>query len=315
MSETVIQSPRSERAFVALLYAATLVAWGTSWYALKINAASGVPIEVSVFYRFVIAAVVMVVFLLVRRGDVILPTKLHPRLAFTGVAIFSMNFVLYYYASRTVPSGILAVCFSLVSVMNVLVASVVDRKPADKRTLIAAFCGVFGLCAVFWPEIAGQTFDRAALLALGLCITGNVLFCAGNFVSAGLQKRGVSVVRANAHGMFYGALAVGLVALIKGQDFSFSFEPAFLVSLGWLSIVSTVIAFAAYLTLLGRIGPGRAGTLTIAFPIVALFISTVAEGYQWTILAACGAALVVMGNALTLRLPGKAQDPHPQQGS
>ena len=65
--------------------------------------------------------------------------------------------------------------------------------------------------------------------------------------------------------------------------------------------VGTVVAVAAYLTLLGRIGPARAGYATVMFPVFALLISTALEGYQWTVYAVAGLGLVTMGNILVIR--------------
>ncbi len=57
-----------------------------------------------------------------------------------------------------------------------------------------------------------------------------------------------------------------------------------------------MIGFTAYLTLVGRIGPERAAYCTVLFPLVALAVSTVFEGYQWSPLAVVGLLLVVAGN-------------------
>ncbi len=71
----------------------------------------------------------------------------------------------------------------------------------------------------------------------------------------------------------------------------------------YLAVGATVLAFAAYLALLRRIGAARAGYSTVLFPIVALAISTVVEGYVWTVFAALGVALALAGNVLVLRQP------------
>jgi drug/metabolite transporter (DMT)-like permease len=55
--------------------------------------------------------------------------------------------------------------------------------------------------------------------------------------------------------------------------------------------------------LVGRIGPDRAAYSTVLFPIVALTISTIYEGYHWTPLALCGLALVLAGNLLAFLPP------------
>ena len=65
-------------------------------------------------------------------------------------------------------------------------------------------------------------------------------------------------------------------------------------------LLSTLLAFAVYLTLLGRIGAARAGYATVIFPIIALLISTVTEGYQWTVLSLVGLILVLVGNYFVL---------------
>jgi len=60
------------------------------------------------------------------------------------------------------------------------------------------------------------------------------------------------------------------------------------------------VAFGAYLTLLGRIGPDRAAYISVVFPVVALALSTLFEGLRWEWLAVLGVGLVIAGNALAL---------------
>ena len=62
-----------------------------------------------------------------------------------------------------------------------------------------------------------------------------------------------------------------------------------------------MLAFASYLSLIGRIGPGRAAYATVVFPVFALLISAVYEGYEWSVLALAGLALVMIGNLMMIR--------------
>ena len=109
------------------------------------------------------------------------------------------------------------------------------------------------------------------------------------------------MIAASAWGMAYGTLASLALALAKGEPFLFDTSVNYVASLLWLAIVSTVIAFASYLTLVGRIGPGRAGYATVIFPVFALLASTWLEGYQWTPLAVLGLVLVLSGNVFVIR--------------
>nr|WP_254170622.1 DMT family transporter [Roseibium polysiphoniae] len=87
----------------------------------------------------------------------------------------------------------------------------------------------------------------------------------------------------------------------QGNSFAINPSPVYITSLVYLAIISSVVAFGSYLTLLGRIGSARAGYATVIFPVVALSISTVFEGYQWTGSAILGLACVLFGNILMLR--------------
>ncbi len=72
------------------------------------------------------------------------------------------------------------------------------------------------------------------------------------------------------------------------------------------------MGFWSYLTLIGRIGAGRASYVAVVFPLLALALSTVFEDYQWTGPAAAGVALVLTGNALVLAKPKAPESALPQ---
>jgi drug/metabolite transporter (DMT)-like permease len=100
--------------------------------------------------------------------------------------------------------------------------------------------------------------------------------------------------------MVYGTLWFALIALLRGEPFIVEWSARYFLSILWLAIPSTVIAFAVYLTLLGRIGAGRASYSTVLVPVVALALSTFFEGYHWTLIAGLGVVLVIIGNVIVL---------------
>ncbi|MEX0876755.1 MAG: EamA family transporter, partial [Phycisphaerales bacterium] len=69
----------------------------------------------------------------------------------------------------------------------------------------------------------------------------------------------------------------------------------------FLAVFGAVVGFWAYVTLIGNIGPDRAAYSSLLFPVVALLISTLFEGYQWTLLGLAGFGLVLAGNWLVMR--------------
>ena len=277
------------------LYATIVWVWGTSWIALHHQLGVVAP-EVSLVWRFALSFVLMLAWMLWRGDSIAASLADHGRYAALGALMFSTNLLFFYYGGLSVPSGLLAVVFSLASVFNLLLGAIIFRQPADPRVAIGGVLGVGGVAGMFWPEIAGKEFDRAAFVGLGLCIAGTLSFCFGNMVATASQRRGLTMASATLWGMAYGTLFLALFAVARGSPFIIETTPAYLGGLLYLAVASSVIAFAAYMRLLQRIGAARASYSTVLFPVVALAISTVAEGYRWTMPSLVGLALVVVGN-------------------
>ena len=280
-----------------LLYACVIFGWSTSWLPLKGQVGFVAP-EVSVLWRFIIAAALCFLIARLQGLKLAFPARLHLRFAALGLMLFSTNFTLFYYASPHLASGLLAVVFSTASLLNILMLACLSRSAPPPRQLLASVIGLGGIVLIFLPELR---LSAAALPTLSLCVAGTLFFCAGNLVSASLQKQHVPVMSANSWGMVYGCGVLSLYALVLGNPFIIDGGPAYLTGLVWLAVFSSVVAFACYLTLVGRIGAGRAGYATVIFPVFALLISTVFEGYSWTVLSAAGIGLVLAGNLLMLR--------------
>jgi drug/metabolite transporter (DMT)-like permease len=117
--------------------------------------------------------------------------------------------------------------------------------------------------------------------------------------------------------MAYGALAAAIVAAAVGSTWSFDTSPEYLLSLAYLAVFGSVVAFVAYLTLLRRVGPGTASYVGVATPVVAMMFSTAFEAYRWTALGALGVALAIAGNWLALKpkATARAARPSPRRPS
>jgi drug/metabolite transporter (DMT)-like permease len=282
-----------------LLYAAVVFIWGTSWIALHLQLGTVSP-EVSVVWRFGLASLVMLAYAVLRGERLAFGVADHLRFALLGALLFSSNFLLFYYGGLTVPSGLLAVVFSLASVFNLILGAVIFRQRVEPRVAAGGALGVLGVAAMFAPELQAHGLDAAALAGLAYCVLGTLCFCLGNMAATRVYGAGVSIASATVWGMIYGTGFLVAIALIRGQSFAIQLTPVYLASLLYLSIVASVLAFAAYLRLLHSIGAARAGYTTVLFPVVALAISTVAEGYVWTASALAGLVLVLLGNVLVL---------------
>ena len=281
-----------------MLYTAVIFGWSTSWLPLKWQLGVVAP-EVSLFWRFLIASLLMfAITKFISRQSLAIPLKIHALMLPLGFCLFSMNFTLFYYGGMNATSGLLAVVFSTASLINIFYIAMITKTRPKGVHVLAAVIGFVGVGLIYSPVLSSSDNGLAGLL---LCLAGTLVFCTGNMLSSRYQQNNLSVQVTTAWGMLYGSGIVGLISLIRGHEFTI--EPTFqyIGGLLWLAVISSVLAFSAYLTLLGRIGAGKAGYATVLFPVGALTISTFVEGYVWTIAAFIGLVFVLGGNVLMLR--------------
>jgi len=286
-----------------LLYALTVAIWGTSWLGIKYQIGV-VALEASVVYRFALAAALMLLYCALARRRMRFSPAEHAFMALQGLFLFCANYVLLYLGTQHLTSGLVAVLFSTIVIMNIFLGALFFGSRVRRRVVFGALVGLPGIGLVFWPEIVAFDLARQGTLSLVLILAGTLSASFGMLISGRNQKQRLPVIQANAYGMTYGTLFMAAYCLAAGTPFGFDPRPLYVGSLIFLSVFATAIAFWSYLTLLGRIGADRAGYASVLFPIVALALSTVYEDYQWTPAAAFGVALVLAGNALILTRGG-----------
>jgi len=281
------------------LYLVSVLAWGFSWIALHYQVGVVAP-PVSVVWRFAIAAPLMLVFAAWRGERLRFTLAEQPYLAGLGAAIFSVNFLLFYYAAQNVASGLLSIVFSLASIGNVALGSLIFGTRIERRVVIGGAFGVAGIAAMFAPELGGMRFGMAAQIGLALSLAGTLCFCIGNMLSLAAQRKRMPVFATIGWSMLYGVTFMTIFALVHGDAFAVDWSATYLGGLLYLAVIGSVLAFGVYFTLLGRIGAARAGYTTVMYPVVALVVSTFAENYHWSLLAVLGLAAVLTGNLLVL---------------
>lgn len=283
-----------------LLYMITVFIWGSTWLGIKFQLGAVDPLA-SVIYRFALAAALLMLYCLLTRRPMRFSAAQHGFMFLQGACLFALNYWLFYVAELYLTSGVVAVTFSTMVFWNIFMGRWLLGSPLQPRVLAGASLGIVGIGLVFWPELTSLDLSDSGFRGLLLSLAATLLASLGNILSARNQKNGLPVIQTNAFGMTYGALIMLAVALVLGIPFDFDARPAYVISLFYLSIFGSIIAFGAYLSLLGKIGADKAAYATLLFPIVALVLSTIWEGYHWTPAALMGVCLILAGNRIALR--------------
>lgn len=284
---------------VIALYVSIVLIWGSTWLAISYQIGI-VPAEVSVGYRFAIAASVLYLYALAAHQQLRLPADAYPMVLLQGSLLFCLNYFFVYYGTIYLTTGLVAVLFSSIVLANAVFEMLFFRAPLDKRLLLAALFGIIGISMIFWPEIAELSLQDETVVGISMILIAVVIASLGNMTAVVNTRRALPIIAVNAHGMaFAAALAMSIAALL-GRDFVFDPNAGYVVSLLYLAVFGSAIAFGCYLALIRSIGAPRAAYSSVLFPIVALAISSIAEEYRWTLLSASGIVLTLFGNWLVL---------------
>jgi drug/metabolite transporter (DMT)-like permease len=281
-------------------FVACVAIWGTTRIAITFQLGKVAP-DVSVFYRFLLASLLIFAFCKWRGLPLRYPRRQHLWIALQGVLMFGISYIFVYYAEQHVVSGLVAVGYSASPLLGMLGMRAFFGTPMTRKVALGSVLGIVGITLVFAPEIGGAQGPGSFQAGVAFTAASVLLSSLGSLVAHRNQQDHLPLWQSMAWGMLYASLFALAWALALGR--SVEFEPTFgyVLSLLYLAIFGSIVAFAGYLTLLKRIGAARAGYIGVMVPIVALVISAVFESFSWHPLTWLGIAVSVAGNVIILR--------------
>lgn len=282
-----------------VLYVITVLIWGSTWLAIEYQLGVVAP-EVSLVYRFSIAALLMWGYCLIKKFPMGFSLKNHFFFMALACCNFGFNYLILYWAQDYLTSAMTSIAFSTLLVMNIVNTRIFFGKPIAPRTFIGATLGLAGIIGLFWQDVKTLDIASEAMIGLGLSLGGTFVASLGNMTSVRNSKNNIGIMQGNAWGMFYGSLFLLVLTLINDTEFSLDTRLPYIASLLYLSVFGTVIAFACYFVLLKDIGPEKASYAVVLFPVVAVTLSMMFEGFVWQTSTIIGFVLVLMGNVVVL---------------
>lgn len=283
-----------------LAIALCTLAWGTTWYAITLQFGTVDPV-VSVVYRFALASALLFLWCLLC-GE---PTRLSgaQHLAALGVGFFTIaiDYPLTYWAEERVASAVVAVIFASLAFCNLIVFRLVFGQRAPRSAWAASALGTIGVAVLSWSEIAGAEMSTRALAGLGMALGAVICAAVGNVYARRGEHAGAPVASLMAWAMGYGALMLVVFVFTTGRTWTFEPSARYVLSLLYLAVVGSVLAFLLYFGLARRRGYTTAAYVLALTPFVAMAMSTLFEGKRWGLIGLLGVALVLLGQWLLLR--------------
>ena len=296
MTHRLVDSPR------LLFWGPTLI-WASTWHVILYQLGP-VPALNSVACRFALASALLFAIAAARGEAWRLPVRRQPALMLTGTVQYGLNYGCVYEAERHIPSGLVAVLFSLMVFGNAISGAWLFGVPISRRFAASAVVGVVGVALIFLPEVLATGGRPNAGLGLGIGLLAVASACTGNAMTLRQTRQGVPLVPMLAWSMGYGALSLLIASGVTGAGFRTGDTPAWWWSLGYLAVIGTVLPFLLYFKLVQRKGPAHAALTGVLIPVIALGVSALLEGWQPGMLSVVGMALC-LGSVFVATRPAK----------
>lgn len=281
------------------LYLSTVLIWGSTWLAIEFQLGE-VAVEISLLYRFTLAALLMWTFCLIKKMPMKYDAKQHLFFILLAFFNFGANYLILYWAQNYLTSAMTSIAFSMLLLMNIINTRIFFGKPIAGRIYLGAIMGVVGIIVLFWHDLSDLSLSNEAVIGLLLSLGGTLAASFGNMISVRNSNANIGVLQGNAWGMLYSSILLFIYSLLSQAEFTISTSTSYWASLIYLSVFGTVIAFACYFALLKNIGPERASYVIVLFPLVAVVLSTYFEGFIWDSNTIIGFTCVLLGNAIVL---------------
>ena len=270
--------------------------WGSTWLFIKLGLQDLPPLTFAGI-RFVIAASIIFTMIFVRR--IPLPNKSRDWifLAITGVLSFSLNYGLVFWGEQYISSGLAALLQSMLPLFGLIIAHF--YLPGERMTvprIAGVMLGVFGVAVIFSNQLQASgpraLWGSAALVLSAFCAAyANVLV---KTYGLNLQP---SVLAAGQ--MLFGLVPLLLIGIpLEGNPLHYHWTPIAVLSLFYLAIVGTVIAFLLYYWLIHNMDVTKTMLIALVTPVAAvvLGILVLKEEMHWRTLI--GGAMIISGLGL-----------------
>jgi len=299
-----VNGPRPSPLVVFLLTGVLCLIWGSTWVVIK-QGLEDLPPLGSAAARFTLAALMMSALgaLFARREGGARPTL---RLSLVlGLLNFAASYGIVYWTETRLPSALVSVLWAIYPLLQAVAGHLFLAEERVARTQSAGFVlGFLGVGALFATDL--RTLGPEAVPAGAVLLLSPVVSAFGTTVVKKHAARTSSLLL-NRNGMWIGAAGLwcGALVLERGESVRWSVPAA--LSIAYLALFGTVVAFGLFFWLLRHTAANRLSVIAYVTPGVALVLGWGLRDEPvgpWTLV---GLAAILAGVFLVHR--GKARSP------
>lgn len=267
--------------------------WGSTWLFIKLGLEDLPPFTFAGI-RFVIAVSILSIVLLVRRRPLPRDWRDWALIAGTGFLAFAINYGLLFWGEQRTSSGLAAILQTIIPVFGLVLAHL--HLPDERITwskLIGVLTGIAGVLLIFSDQLNSEgpaAFQGSVAIVIGAfgAAYSNVL----------IKSRGgkIDYAAIAAGQMFFGMIPLLIVGTIfEGNPLKLRWTPLALISLFYLALVGSAIAFLLYYWLVRHMEVTKTMLIALATPLIAVSLGMLVRGERLTWRIVVGGAGIMAG--------------------
>jgi drug/metabolite transporter (DMT)-like permease len=270
--------------------------WGSTWMFIKLGLRDLPPFTFAGM-RFVIASLILAVVVLWRRKRLPKTRREWWLIAITGILSFTINYAAVFWGEQRTSSALAAILQTMITVFGLIIAHF--YLPEERFTwtkLCGVLMGIAGVTLIFSNQLTHE--GPAALW-------GSVALVGGSFSTAYanvlVKKSGARIDLAT---LLLGQMICGMIPLLivglttEGNPLLLHWSALALLSLVYLAVVGSVVAFLLYYWLVRNIKVTNTMLIPLVTPFIAVVLGVLVLGESLTWRIAAGGAIIMAGIGL-----------------
>jgi drug/metabolite transporter (DMT)-like permease len=272
-SASSTDSARSHSLKVIIAFALVYVFWGSTYLAIGVTSAEGIPPFVMCATRFLIAGPLMLGVCALFGRTVTVSATDAARLATVGGLLLVAGNGGLAWAEQYFPTGYAALIIAVTPIWFLVLETFVFRGDRlSRRGTIGLAMGIVGIALLMWPKVAHrETLGIMQMVGSISLLFSSFSWAVGSVLSRRWQMK-VDPFVATSWEMIFAGLGHLILALITGQYHHAVFNQRGITVVMYLIVFGSWIGYTAYIWLLKHVPTPKVATYAYVNPIVAVFL-------------------------------------------
>jgi drug/metabolite transporter (DMT)-like permease len=278
-----------------LIFLALGLMWGSSYLFIKIGVETLTPFTL-IALRLGIGLIVLAAVVAVAREPLPRSPRMYGHLVVMSIVSVALPFFLITFAEQTTDSALAAIFGASVPLFVIVIAAIfLHDEPITVNRLAGLAIGFGGVVILVSPGLAAMSGSNP----IGeIALIGSSLSYAAGGVYARRNVRELRPMIAAVFQVGFAFVITAVLALVLERPFATVVRPDTVISVLWLGILGSGLAYLAFFRLLGRWGATRTSLVAYLLPVVGIALGVLVLSEQMDARILLGTALVIGGVAL-----------------